>query len=75
MTFAGAHTALVTPFRDGQFDTEAFRQLIEEHRKPFGRSHGRAHDTRMAPGSDKTGVSPHRPRRREVGAMQSLEFL
>jgi 4-hydroxy-tetrahydrodipicolinate synthase len=30
MTFAGAHTALVTPFRDGQFDTEAFRQLIEE---------------------------------------------
>jgi 4-hydroxy-tetrahydrodipicolinate synthase len=29
MTFAGAHTALVTPFRDGQFDTEAFRQLIE----------------------------------------------
>ena len=30
MTLAGAHTALVTPFRDGQFDTEAFRQLIEE---------------------------------------------
>jgi len=30
MTFAGAHTALVTPFRNGQFDTEAFRQLIEE---------------------------------------------
>jgi 4-hydroxy-tetrahydrodipicolinate synthase len=30
MTFAGAHTALVTPFRDGQFDIEAFRQLIEE---------------------------------------------
>ena len=30
MTFAGAHTALVTPFRDGQFDTQAFRQLIEE---------------------------------------------
>jgi 4-hydroxy-tetrahydrodipicolinate synthase len=30
MTFAGAHTALVTPFRDGQFDTDAFRQLIEE---------------------------------------------
>jgi 4-hydroxy-tetrahydrodipicolinate synthase len=29
MTFAGAHTALVTPFRNGQFDTEAFRQLIE----------------------------------------------
>ena len=30
MTFAGAHTALVTPFRDGQFDTQAFSQLIEE---------------------------------------------
>jgi len=30
MTFAGAHTALVTPFRNGQFDTEAFRRLIEE---------------------------------------------
>ena len=30
MTFAGAHTALVTPFRDGQFDTQAFRQLIDE---------------------------------------------
>jgi len=30
MTFAGAHTALVTPFRDGQFDIQAFRQLIEE---------------------------------------------
>ena len=30
MTFAGAHTALVTPFRDGQFDVQAFRQLIEE---------------------------------------------
>lgn len=30
MTFAGAHTALVTPFRDGQFDDQAFRQLIEE---------------------------------------------
>lgn len=29
MTFAGAHTALVTPFRNGQFDTEVFRQLIE----------------------------------------------
>ncbi len=30
MTFAGAHTALVTPFRDSLFDTQAFRQLIEE---------------------------------------------
>lgn len=30
MTFAGAHTALVTPFRDGQFEEKAFRQLIEE---------------------------------------------
>jgi len=30
MTFAGAHTALVTPFRNDQFDTHAFRQLIEE---------------------------------------------
>jgi 4-hydroxy-tetrahydrodipicolinate synthase len=30
MTFAGAHTALVTPFRDGQFDTQAFRHLIED---------------------------------------------
>jgi len=30
MTFAGAHTALVTPFRDGSFDLQAFRQLIEE---------------------------------------------
>lgn len=30
MTFAGAHTALVTPFRNGQFDEPAFRQLIEE---------------------------------------------
>jgi 4-hydroxy-tetrahydrodipicolinate synthase len=30
MILAGAHTALVTPFRDGQFDVQAFRQLIEE---------------------------------------------
>jgi 4-hydroxy-tetrahydrodipicolinate synthase len=29
MSFAGAHTALVTPFRDGQFDIPAFRQLID----------------------------------------------
>lgn len=30
MSFAGTHTALVTPFRDGGFDEEAFRGLIEE---------------------------------------------
>lgn len=30
MSFAGAHTALVTPFRDGQFDIPAFKSLIEE---------------------------------------------
>jgi 4-hydroxy-tetrahydrodipicolinate synthase len=30
MSFAGAHTALVTPFRDGQFDIPAFKALIEE---------------------------------------------
>ena len=29
MTFAGTHTALVTPFRNGAFDAEAFRALIE----------------------------------------------
>lgn len=29
MTFAGTHTALVTPFRDGVFDADAFRALIE----------------------------------------------
>lgn len=29
MTFAGTHTALVTPFRDGAFDAGAFRALIE----------------------------------------------
>jgi 4-hydroxy-tetrahydrodipicolinate synthase len=29
MSFAGTHTALVTPFRDGAFDNEAFRNLIE----------------------------------------------
>lgn len=29
MTFAGTHTALVTPFRDGEFDAPAFRDLIE----------------------------------------------
>ena len=28
MTFAGAHTALVTPFRGGDFDEAAFRSLI-----------------------------------------------
>ena len=30
MSFAGAHTALVTPFRDGQFDIPAFKALIED---------------------------------------------
>jgi len=30
MSFAGTHTALVTPFRNGQFDEEAFLALIEE---------------------------------------------
>ncbi len=30
MSFAGTHTALVTPFRDGAFDAAAFRGLIEE---------------------------------------------
>ena len=29
MKFRGTHTALVTPFRDGEFDEEAFRKLIE----------------------------------------------
>jgi len=29
MSFAGTHTALVTPFRNGEFDEEAFRTLIE----------------------------------------------
>ena len=29
MSFAGTHTALVTPFRDHAFDAEAFRRLIE----------------------------------------------
>lgn len=29
MSFAGTHTALVTPFRNGAFDAEAFRALIE----------------------------------------------
>ena len=29
MSFAGTHTALVTPFRDGHFDTSAFQSLIE----------------------------------------------
>jgi len=29
MSFAGAHTALVTPFRDGKFDIPAFQALIE----------------------------------------------
>ncbi len=27
--FAGTHTALVTPFRDGQFDLDGFQRLIE----------------------------------------------
>ena len=30
MTFSGTHTALVTPFRGGRFDADAFRGLIEE---------------------------------------------
>lgn len=30
MSFAGTHTALVTPFRGGQFDADAFRGLIED---------------------------------------------
>jgi 4-hydroxy-tetrahydrodipicolinate synthase len=30
MSFAGTHTALVTPFRGGQFDAAAFRELIGE---------------------------------------------
>ena len=30
MSFAGTHTALVTPFRGGKFDSDAFRFLIEE---------------------------------------------
>lgn len=30
MSFAGTHTALVTPFRAGQFDPAAFRSLIED---------------------------------------------
>lgn len=30
MTFAGTHTALVTPFRNGAFDIPAFQALIEE---------------------------------------------
>lgn len=30
MLFAGTHTALVTPFRGGKFDEEAFRSLIED---------------------------------------------
>ncbi len=30
MSFSGTHTALVTPFRNGEFDEEAFRTLIEE---------------------------------------------
>ncbi len=29
MSFAGTHTALVTPFRDHAFDADAFRRLIE----------------------------------------------
>lgn len=30
MSFAGTHTALVTPFRGGKFDPDAFRSLIED---------------------------------------------
>jgi len=30
MSFAGTHTALVTPFRGGKFDESAFRSLIED---------------------------------------------
>jgi 4-hydroxy-tetrahydrodipicolinate synthase len=30
MSFAGAHTALVTPFRDGPLDIPAFKALIED---------------------------------------------
>lgn len=30
MSFAGTHTALVTPFRGGKFDSDAFRSLIED---------------------------------------------
>ena len=30
MSFAGTHTALVTPFCEGKFDSEAFRNLIED---------------------------------------------
>jgi len=30
MSFAGTHTALVTPFRGGKFDADAFRSLIED---------------------------------------------
>lgn len=30
MLFAGTHTAIVTPFRGGKFDEEAFRSLIED---------------------------------------------
>lgn len=30
MSFAGTHTALVTPFRGGKFDADAFRTLIED---------------------------------------------
>lgn len=30
MSFAGTHTALVTPFRDGRFDAISFRALIED---------------------------------------------
>lgn len=29
MSFAGTHTALVTPFRDGSFDPKSFRSLID----------------------------------------------
>ena len=29
MNFSGIHTALITPFRNGKIDTEAYRTLIE----------------------------------------------
>ncbi len=36
--FAGAHTALVTPFRDREFDEHTFRNLID---RQFDRWHRR----------------------------------
>ncbi|MFN9026427.1 MAG: hypothetical protein ACK5VX_09595, partial [Akkermansiaceae bacterium] len=29
MNFSGIHTALITPFRNGKVDTEAYRSLLE----------------------------------------------